>query len=118
VPTPIPDANKPPETSHGQHTVTVTFNYDFRQTPACTAKITQNCVQQFVAYDISAGAKNATMLFPIALPAKPVGAVQGITGTSPKLDFESGQHLISVTAQGPSGRQSRKSVCTTWITIP
>src|SRR5271156_2429905 len=97
-PTPIPDANKPPETSHGQHTVTVAFDYDFRLTPACTAKITKNCVQQFVAYDISAGANHATMLFPIALPPNPVGAVPGITGTSPKLDFESGKHLIAVSA--------------------
>lgn len=113
------DASQPPAaTSHGQHTVTVTFDYDFRLTPACSSKITKNCVQQFVAYDISAGARHSTMLFPIPLPAKPVGAVPGITATSPKLDFESGKHLISVTAQGPDGRQSRKSVCTTWIVIP
>ncbi len=115
---PIPDANKPPETSHGQHTVTVTFDYDFRLTPACSKKVTTLCVQQFVAYDISAGAKQATFLFPIALPANPAGLVHGITATGPKLDFESGKHLISVTAQGPDGRQSKKSVCTTWIVIP
>ncbi len=116
--TEIPDANKPPETTHGEHTVTVTFDYDFRLTPACSKKIALNCVQQFVAYDISAGARKATFLFPIALPASPVNLVHAITGTSPKLDFESGKHLISVTAQGPDGKQSRKSVCTTWITIP
>jgi hypothetical protein len=113
------DVSQPPAaTSHGQHTVTVTFDYDFRLTPACSKKVTNNCVQQFVAYDISAGAKQASFLFPIPLPAKPVGAVAGITATSPKLDFESGKHLISVTAQGPDGRQSKKSVCTTWIVIP
>jgi hypothetical protein len=117
-PAPIPDANKPPEASHGQHTVTVTFDYDFGLTPACTKKIIKSCVQQFVAYDISAGAKQASFLFPIPLPANPVGAVKGITATSPKLDFESGKHLISVTAQGPDGRQSKKSVCSTWIVIP
>ena len=116
--TEIPDANKPPETPHGQHTVTVTFDYDFRLTPACSKKVVANCVQQFVAYDISAGARKATFLFPIPLPATPVNLVHGITATSPKLDFESGKHLISVTAQGPDGKQSRKSVCTTWIVIP
>jgi hypothetical protein len=116
--TEIPDANKPPETTHGVHTVTVTFDYDFRQTPACSTKVPKNCVMQFIAYDISAGIKSATMLFPIALPTNPVGAIHGITATSPKLDFESGKHLISVSAMGPDGRHSRKSLCTTWITIP
>jgi hypothetical protein len=115
---PIPDANQPPETSHSQHTITVTFDYDFRLTPACSKKVIKGCVQQFVAYDISAGTKLSAMLFPIPLPTNPVGAVHGITATSPMLDFESGKHLISVTAQGPDGRQSRKSVSTTWITIP
>jgi hypothetical protein len=116
--TEIPDANKPPETTHGPHTVTVTFDYDFRLTPACSTKVPKNCVQQFIAYDISAGIKSATMLFPIALPTNPVGAVHGITAISPKLDFESGKHLISVSAMGPDGKHSNKSLCTTWIVIP
>ncbi len=100
------------------HTVTVTFDYDFRLTPACSTKVPKNCVMQFVAYDISAGVKSATMLFPIALPANPAGLVKDITATSPKLDFESGKHLISVSAMGPDGRHSQKSLCTTWVTIP
>jgi hypothetical protein len=112
------DASQPAAPTHSQHSVTVTFDYDFGQTPACSKKITKGCVQQFVAYDISAGATHSSMLFPIPLPPNPVGAVHGIVATSPKLDFESGKHLISVTAQGPDGRQSRKSVCTTWVTIP
>src|SRR5579862_1622080 len=61
----------PPTTSHGTHVVTVTFDYDFRQTPACTPRITSHCVMQFIAYDISASAKNPTMLFPIPLPPSP-----------------------------------------------
>ncbi len=113
------DVSQPPAaTSHGQHTVTVTFDYDCRLTPACSKKVTKNCVQQFVAYDISAGMKNATMLFPIPLPVFTKGAVQGITATSPLLEFESGKHLISVTAMGPDGRHSKRNLCTTWITIP
>src|SRR5271167_527315 len=116
--TEIPDANKPPETTHGVHTVTVTFDYDFRLTPACSTKVPKNCVQQFIAFDISAGIKSATMLFPIALPTNPAGLVHGITATSPKLDFESGKHLISVSAMGPDGKHSNKSLCTTWVEIP
>jgi hypothetical protein len=105
-------------TSHGKHTVTVTFDYDFGKTPACSAKVTKHCVQQFIAYDISAGIKNATMMFPIPLPLHPVGAIHGITATSPLLDFESGKHLVSVSAMSPDGTHSRRSLCTTWITIP
>ncbi|HXA76239.1 MAG TPA: hypothetical protein VNV41_03830 [Candidatus Acidoferrales bacterium] len=118
-PSTAPDASQVPAApTHGQHTVTITFDYDFGRTPGCSKKVKTLCVQRFVAYDISAGAKQATMLFPIPLPPNPVGIVRGITATSPKLDFESGKHLLSVTAEGPDGRQSRKSVCTTWVTIP
>jgi hypothetical protein len=112
------DASQPVSPTHSQHSVTVSFDYDFGLTPACSKKVTKGCVQQFVAYDISAGANHSSMLFPIPLPPNPVGAVHGIVATSPKMDFESGKHLISVTAQGPDGRQSRKSICTTWVTIP
>jgi hypothetical protein len=117
APSDIP-AQPPTAVSHGKHTVTVTFDYDFRQTPACSAKVTKHCVQQFIAYDISAGIKNATMMFPIPLPTHPVGAIHGITATSPMLDFESGKHLVSVSAMSPDGTHSKRSLCTTWITIP
>jgi hypothetical protein len=73
---------------------------------------------QFIAYDISAGAKNPVMLFPIPLPTNPIGARKGITEVSPPLDFESGKHLISVSAMSPDGTHSRGSLCTTWISIP
>jgi hypothetical protein len=115
---PVPDSNPATASSHGKHTVTVTFDYDFGKTPACTATIKTGCVQQFIAYDISVGTKNPTMLFPIALPANPVGIFHGITATSPLLDFESGKHLISVSAMTPDGHHSRRSLCTTWIVIP
>jgi hypothetical protein len=119
TPVAAPDASPTPASpTHGQHAVTITFDYDFRLTPACSKKATKACVEMFVAYDISAGASHAAMLFPIPLPVNPVGAVHGITATSPKLEFESGRHLISVIALGPDGKQSRKSVCTTWIVIP
>jgi hypothetical protein len=104
--------------SHGTHVVTVKFNYDFDKTPACSVKVTKHCVQQFIAFDISGGAKNAIMLFPIPLPDKRTGQVPDITGASPPTDFESGKHLISVAAMSPDGTHSKRSLCTTWITIP
>ena len=105
--------------SHGWHFVTVTFDYDFAKTPACSATVKTACVEGFAAYDISAGVKHRTKLFDIPLPSKPVGLVHGITGKSPtKLDFESGKHLISVSAQEPGGKESRHHACTTWIDIP
>jgi hypothetical protein len=106
-------------TSHGLHFVTVTFDYDFAKTPACSATVKTACVEEFVAYDISAGVKHRTKLFDIPLPPKPVGLVDGITRKSPtKLDFESGKHLISVSAREPDGKESRHRACTTWIDIP
>lgn len=109
----------PPATSHGLHYVTVTFDYDFSRTPACSEKVTTKCVQEFVAYDISAGVKNRIKLFEIPLPAKAEGVVKGITGKSPtKLDFESGKHLIAVVAREPDGTESMHRACTTWIQIP
>ncbi len=116
LPCPVP--SPVPSTSHGFHCVTVTFDYDFRQTPACSTTVTKGCVQQFIAFDISAGTKHPPILFPIPLPPNPVGAVHGITKTGPPIDFESGKHLISVSAMSPDGTHSRRSLCTTWITIP
>ena len=107
------------ENSHGWHFVTVKFDYDFSKTPACSAKVKTNCIQEFVAYDISGGVKHRIKLFEIPLPPKPVGAVVGITGRSPtKLDFESGKHLIAVVGREPDGKESGHRVCTTWIEIP
>jgi hypothetical protein len=108
----------PPTASHGVHAVTVTFDYDFSKTPACTAKITKHCVQQFIAYDVSSSAAHPSMLFPISLPANPVGLVKGISKPGPPIDFASGKHIISVSAMSPDGTHSKRSLCTTWITIP
>jgi hypothetical protein len=116
--TPPIQGSPPPSTSHDVHVVTVTFDYDFTKTPACTAKITTHCVSQFIAYDISGGAKHPVMLFPIPLPSNPAGQRKGITQAGPPLDFESGKHRISVSAMSPDGTHSRRSLCTTWITIP
>jgi hypothetical protein len=110
---------QPATTSHGLHFITVKFDYDFGKTPACSATVKTACVQEFIAYDISAGVQKRSKLFEIPLPAKPVGRVPGITWKSPtKLDFESGKHLLSVVAREPNGTESKHRACTTWIEIP
>jgi hypothetical protein len=112
-------AETPPAApTHGKHTVTVKFDYDFQKTPACTKKPIKGCIDEFVAYDISGGAKHRLKLFEIPLPPKTDGLVQGITATSPLLDFESGRHLIAVVARETGGIESHTSACTTWIVIP
>jgi len=118
-PTPSP----PPAPAHGTHTITVTFDYDFRLTPACTAAVTKNCVQEFVVYDISSGASKAKRykLFTVPLPPTPGGMVHSIQATSPPLDFESGKHLIAVTALESGtdpNNESLPQACSTWITVP
>ena len=121
-PAPPPPAS-PPAPTHGVHTISVTFDYDFRLTPACTAHVTSNCVQQFVVYDISGGASKAKRhkLFTVPLPPNPVGMVHSIPGTSPHIDFESGKHLLGVTALEPGtgpNNESQPQVCTAWVAIP
>jgi hypothetical protein len=104
--------------SHSQHSVTLNFQYDFAQTPACSKKIAKSCVQQFVVYDISAGDKHRIKLFTIPLPERTATPLQTVTATSPRLDWESGKHLLAVVAAYPDGRESPDRACTTWITIP
>jgi hypothetical protein len=106
------------QTAHRKHTISVTFDYNFRLTPACSAKVTKRCVQRFVVYDMSEGMAKRTQLFVVAVPAEANGLVKGISGRSPELDFEPGKHLLAVTAQRPDGVESATPVSTTWITIP
>ena len=100
-----------------RHSVTVTFDYNFGLTPACSEKLTDNCVNQFNVYDISAGVENRTRLFTIPVDPAAKGIVKGITGTSPVLLFAPGKHLISVVAQTPSNQKSTPEACTAWIEI-
>jgi hypothetical protein len=108
-----------PQTSvPASHSLTVNFDYDFRRTPACSAKIKKRCVRQFVVYDISAGGAKRSKLFTIPAPREARGPVNGITSASPRLSLESGKHLLAVVAQYPDGAESRSRACTAWITIP
>jgi hypothetical protein len=103
---------------HGLHVITVTFDYDFGRTPACTAKIQGHCAAQFVVYDISAGLPHRARLFTIPVPEGAKGQLKGITAASPKLDFQSGRHQIAVTAQDPKGVESGSYAATVWVVIP
>ncbi len=119
APSPQTAQNASPQVAKVTYTITVTFNYDFELTHACSAGITRNCVQQFGIYDISRGASNAFLLGTVPLPTMLRGTVV-ITGTTPPLPFQPGNHLISVAAVGPppNSQESSFTSCTTWVVIP
>ena len=104
----------------GKHTITVTFTYDFRLTPACAGKVRKNCVTQFNIYDLSAGFKNRTKLFSIPVGTDVGKGVKEFSATSPLLLFESGKHLIGAAAQGPEpGKlESDPRLCKVWVEVP
>jgi hypothetical protein len=124
-----PSPPQAPAAGHGKHTITVKFDYDFSKTPPCKSKHRKYvCVQRFVVYEISGGADPAHryFLFYVEVPRKAEGFVKNITGANPDpIDFESGKHLIGVTAQDIDGKplpressMSSCASCTTWITVP
>ncbi len=107
------------------HTISVSFDYDFDRTPACTEKITRRCVQKFVIYDISSGANHAYPIGTVALPDHPYGQRRAIVGKTDPHVFESGRHLIAISAQEPEPQphplESNTvgcTSCTTWVNIP
>jgi hypothetical protein len=106
------------QTTQAKHTISCTFDYDFRITPACSPKVTEGCVQQFNLYDISAGIPKRVKLASIPVPAGASGFVKGISATTDPLLFESGRHLLAVTAQMPNGLESDFTKCTTIVKIP
>jgi hypothetical protein len=99
-----------------KHTITVKFDYNFTSTPACSQKVTKKCIAKFVVYDISGG--KPYKLFEIPAPADASGAVKGISGESQPLLFESGKHLVAVTAQNDSGEESSAPASAVWVKIP
>jgi hypothetical protein len=101
-----------------KHKISITFNYDFTQTPVCPAKAGKTCVAQFNLYDISAGVAKSTKLMSFAPPTGATGVVKGIGATTPLLLFEPGKHLLAVTAQMSKGDESDPNKCTIWVEIP
>jgi hypothetical protein len=103
------------------HTISVTFDYDFDRTPACTPKIQHRCVKQFIIYDISSGLNHPYPIGTVALPDGPYGQKKGIFGKTDPRVFESGKHLIAVTAQEaepqPNPLESNTAGCTSCTTL-
>jgi hypothetical protein len=115
-----PQDNSVSTPAPAKHTVTVHFDYDFNGTPPCPQPKDKPCVEQFIVYDISGGPEpdKRFKLFTVPVPPDAKGAMKGITGTSPPLAFESGKHLIAVTAQMPDKKESDPNVCRFWVTVP
>ena len=98
----------------GQHTVTVSLNYDFTTDNACSASVTKGCLQQFNIYDLTSG--TPVKLFSIPAPAGANGPVTGITGTSGQLAMKSGVHTFGATAQLADGTESNPNASTATAT--
>ena len=95
-----PDPNDPANL----HIVTVTFNYDFRKSPACTPTTkSRTCIKEFVVYDAASGREK---LFTIPPPDGATGIVKGITATGPEHVIPPGIHYIAVTAVNAAGSES------------
>jgi hypothetical protein len=87
-----------------QHTISVTFSFDFGKSPSCGEKPTlKTCVKQFVVYDVSG---KRFRLFAVPVPEGARGYVNNITGQSPTRIFLPGKHFIAVTAQNAAGAES------------
>lgn len=99
------------------HRITFTFDYDFSVTPACSTKVTQECIQQFNLYEISAGISNPKKLGSIPAPIGATGYVKGVTVTTEPFLWLPGKHRLAVSAEMPNGRESDLSKCTTIIKI-
>src|ERR1700722_7015263 len=103
--------NGPPE----PHTISVSFDYDFKQSLPCSAKkAPPKCVKQFNVYDVSGG---RFKLFSIPVPDNATGVLKGISGKSPQRKFEPGTHFIAVTAENMTGEESDANVARTSVVI-
>jgi hypothetical protein len=110
--TPAPTATS---TESAKHILTLTFDYDFTKTPACSATVKVHCVAKFSVYDISS--HKPYFLFYAPVPNGAHGSMKGITATSPQLLFAVGKHRIAVSAVEPDGSESPPHECKTIIEI-
>ena len=95
--------------------VTVTFNYDFNLSHPCSLTLTKNCVKQFNVYDTTDDKHDK--LFSIPVPVDAAGFVKEITGTSPPLYINTGEHKFVVTAQAVDGTESDPGAATIRIRV-
>jgi len=100
------------------HKIKFTFDYDFGVTPACSPKVKEACVQQFNFYDISKGIQKRVKLGSLPVPVGAASFVKGISFTTESFLFDSGRHMVAVSAQMPNGSESDLSKCTAIVKIP
>jgi hypothetical protein len=98
----------------GQHTLSVTLNYDFTTDNGCSPTVTKNCVLQFNIYDLTSG--TPAKLFSLPAPAGANSAVTGISATSGPLNLKSGVHIFAATAQMADGTESSPNASTATAT--
>ena len=104
-----------PPNAANVHSITVTFDYDFRKTPACPPKEkTKRCIKEFDVYDVSG---RRYKLFSIPAPTGATSVVKGITGRGAARAFEPGTHIIAVTAQDSSGVESEIRAARTSVEV-
>lgn len=97
--------------SQSRHTLTFTFDYDFRIRPACSSQVKKDCVQKFNFYDISHGIEKKVPLGSLPAPAGATGLVKGISFTSQRRLFSSGKHKVAVAAELENGFESDLQKC-------
>ncbi len=108
-------SQEPAPAGAAMHSITLTFDYDFTKTPACSEKVKKKCVAKFSVYDISGD--KPFFLFSAPVPEGAHGLMKGITATSPRMLFAVGKHRIAVSAQEPDGKESSPRDCKTIIEI-
>lgn len=96
-------------------TVTVSFDYDFRLTHACSVTIRTGCVMGFNVYDITGDSRKR--LFTVPVPPGAAGIVKGIHGVSEPMAIAPGTHLIGVAAQAVDGAESDPHLLTTTVVV-
>src|SRR5271168_1889686 len=92
------------QSAPSRHTVTIQFDYDFTNMPACSRKVKSKCIQQFNVYEVS----GLTPIWLFSIPA-PSGAnkfVAGIKATSPARTLFPGPHRFGVSARTSEGTES------------
>jgi hypothetical protein len=99
-----------------KHVVSVTFDYDFTETSACSPTVFTGCLAQFNVYDVGAG--RPVKLFSIPAPAGAHSLTKDIVGKSQPLAIGSGKHVLAVSAQTASGEESTLQDCTAGTILP
>jgi hypothetical protein len=100
-----------------KHKISITFNYDFTQTPVRRAK-TANLRGAVQSVRHLGGSDEEQKIDVVPTTPGANGVVKGITVKTLVLLFEPGKHLLAVTAQMSKGDESDPSKCTIGVEMP